>query len=120
MLAYCQYALALLQARIAKLTGVAFWSAPIPAARRTGARPMVAVIRHRTEPKPKGIGEVTTLQLIIVETKWNAKQTGEATTFAIESYVSPNNHIQPTRNSARLFAHGFAIVAQTPHYVAVG
>jgi hypothetical protein len=33
---------------------------------------------------------------------------------------SANKYIQPTRNSARLFAHGFAIVAQTPRSVAVG
>ncbi len=32
----------------------------------------------------------------------------------------PNEHIQPTHNSVRLFAHGCAIVAQTPHYIVVG
>jgi hypothetical protein len=31
-----------------------------------------------------------------------------------------NKYIQPTHNSTRLFAHGFAIVAQTPRSVAVG
>jgi hypothetical protein len=34
--------------------------------------------------------------------------------------MTPNEHIQPTHNSARLFAHGFAIFAQTPHSVVVG
>jgi hypothetical protein len=31
-----------------------------------------------------------------------------------------NNHIQPTHNTARLFAHGYAIIAQTPLRVAAG
>jgi hypothetical protein len=31
-----------------------------------------------------------------------------------------NKNIQPTHNSARLFAHAFGIFAQTPRFVAVG
>jgi hypothetical protein len=32
----------------------------------------------------------------------------------------PNNYIQQTRNSERHFAHGCAIIVQTPHPVVVG
>jgi len=37
-----------------------------------------------------------------------------------DSNKRANNYIQPTHNSARLFAYGFAIVAQTPHSGVVG
>ena len=33
---------------------------------------------------------------------------------------APNDHMQPTHNSAQLFAHGFAISAQTPRSVVDG
>jgi hypothetical protein len=34
--------------------------------------------------------------------------------------ASSNKNIQPTHNSARLFAHGFAIIAQTPRSAMFG
>ena len=40
--------------------------------------------------------------------------------FLSQSQKTANKNIQPTHNSARLFAHGFAIIAQTPRSIVGG